>query len=627
MKTAKKQKQDAEKLFQQRFGEDVEILRSKYRDLYGENEKYFNDLVEIVKNAFADRKASLRELDLERLENPGWFLSQDVIGTSFYTDLFADNLKGVSEKIDYLKELGINYLHFMPLLKTREGKDDGGYAVSSYIEINPKLGNMDEFEALNDQLKKDNMVTCIDFVLNHTAKEHEWAMRARAGEKEYQDMYFMYDSYDIPAEFEKALPDIFPELAPGNFTYYEDIKKWVFTTFYEFQWDLNYKNPFTLNCVIKDLLVLLNKGVDVVRMDAVRHIWKEVGTDCSSLPQCYIIVDILKTIVHMVSPGVIFLGEAITSSHDVLKFFGTTYSGCQSMYNVGLMGALWNTLATRDVRYMSNCIANGPELPLGVCWNNYIRCHDDIGYVLEKPEIERLGFNPFWHEQFLIYYYKGDHPGSFSRGELYSYDEKTKSARISGTLASLCGLEKSLYEGDKLQAEYSTRRIILMFASMLAYEGIPIIYIGDEIATLNDYSYKNDVEKEVDSRWLHRPKFDWERANKRYNMTTYEGQVFQSLKTLIHTRKQDSIFHADVHTRVFDTWNHGVFGTFKKKDDDGFVFIANFTEHYQEVYTAAVKNVGFNGTMYEILQNKELDLNTEKISLKPYEFLWLKVKK
>jgi amylosucrase len=621
---SKAAKKDAEQAFQARYDAAIKSISEKYHALYGADEKMFGSLQEIIRDAFSARKKGLKANDLKREADSSWFLSHNVVATSVYVDLFAGDLNGFGENIDYLKDLGINLVHFMPLLKTRDGADDGGFAVSSYTEINPKLGTMAEFEKVNDRLRAAGIATCIDFVANHTAKEHEWAERARAGEKEYQDMYHMFDNYDIPAEYEKNLVSTFPELAPGNFTYQNDLKKWVFTTFYDFQWDLNYQNPFTFNNIIKDLLFLLNRGVDVVRVDAIRHIWKEVGTNCSNLPQVHIIVSLMKTIVNTVCPGVIFLGEAVTSQKNVLEYFGAKQNGCELMYNITFMSGLWSSLATRDVRYMRHCLQNSPHLPEGVCWMNYIRCHDDADFIIEDDEIRAVGLEPFWHKQFLIDFYIGKFPGSFARGEIYSYDHATKNARVSGTLASMCGLEKGLHEHDRFQVDYAYRRMLLLYGVLLAYSGIPIIYSGDEIASLNDYSYKQDAEKAVDSRWLHRTKFDWRRLDLRHNMTTSEGIIFSGLKKLIGIRKDEPLFNSSLPMLAFDTWNNGVFGGYKRSGEGTFLLLANFAEHYQYVDVAALKNAGFDGVFTDLLHGRKLDLNSTAIYLNPYEFFWLK---
>lgn len=617
-------KDKAEICFQKRFDDNIKFITEKYYSLYGQNNPHLQQLTQIIKDGFANRKVELKEKDLEREINQDWFLSQNTIAISLYIDLFSDNLNNLKSKVNYLKELGINFIHFMPLLKTRPGSNDGGFAVASYTEIDPKLGTMDKFEELNDILRHEGIATCIDFVANHTAKEHEWALRARAGEKEYQDMYYMYDSYDIPAQFEKHLVSVFPEVAPGNFTYQQDMHKWVFTTFYEFQWDLNYKNPVTLSRVMEDMVFLLNRGVEILRIDAIRHIWKEVGTDCSNLPQVHVIISIMKAVINIVSPGAIFLGEAVTSQKNILEYLGAKQNGCELMYNVTLMTSLWSTLATRNVKYMRLCMQNSPSLPAGTGLINYIRCHDDADFIIEDEEIQSLGLSAFWHKQFLIDFFKGTFAGSFSRGEIYAYDERTKNARISGALASMCGLEKGLYEHDRFQVDYAYRRILLLYGVLLAYHGIPVIYSGDEIAQLNDYSYKHQKEKHMDTRWLHRSKFNWHKAELRHNLTTSEGIVFNGLKKLIEIRKKEPIFHSSIPFISFDTWNHGVFGGYKKTSGEKFILLANFTEHYHCIDTNALKNAGFGGTFSELIKNQELSLNTSLIFLNPYEFLWLK---
>ena len=617
-------KDKAEICFQKRFDDNIKFITEKYYSLYGQNNPHLQQLTQIIKDGFANRKVELKEKDLEREINQDWFLSQNTIAISLYIDLFSDNLNNLKSKVNYLKELGINFIHFMPLLKTRPGSNDGGFAVASYTEIDPKLGTMDKFEELNDILRHEGIATCIDFVANHTAKEHEWALRARAGEKEYQDMYYMYDSYDIPAQFEKHLVSVFPEVAPGNFTYQQDMHKWVFTTFYEFQWDLNYKNPVTLSRVMEDMVFLLNRGVEILRIDAIRHIWKEVGTDCSNLPQVHVIISIMKAVINIVSPGAIFLGEAVTSQKNILEYLGAKQNGCELMYNVTLMTSLWSTLATRNVKYMRLCMQNSPSLPAGTGLINYIRCHDDADFIIEDEEIQSLGLSAFWHKQFLIDFFKGTFAGSFSRGEIYAYDERTKNARISGALASMCGLEKGLYEHDRFQVDYAYRRILLLYGVLLAYHGIPVIYSGDEIAQLNDYSYKHQKEKHMDTRWLHRSKFNWHKAELRHNLTTSEGIVFNGLKKLIEIRKKEPIFHSSIPFISFDTWNHGVFGGYKKTSGEKFILLANFTEHYHCIDTNALKNAGFGGIFSELIKNQELSLNTSLIFLNPYEFLWLK---
>jgi amylosucrase len=618
--------------FEQRLRQYRPLIEGYFWQLYEKNERnetLLQQLFAAMRRSFETRKPTLRELDRQRLAKPDWYLASDMIGVTLYVDLFAETLDGVREKIMYFKELGITYIHLLPIFKTRPGQDDGGYAVSSFVDVHERLGTMADLERLIDELHEHGISICLDFIMNHTAKEHEWALRARAGEQEYMDMYFMYDSYDIPAEFEKTLPDIFPDTAPGNFTYYEDIDKWVFTTFYEFQWDLNYKNPLTLIRIIEQILYLTNVGVDVFRIDAIRHIWKEIGTDCSSLPQTYVITDMLKACVYVTSAGVLFLGEATTTLDEVIKYMGTEDKGCQLMYNVSFLTAVWNSLATEDARYMRDLIKGSPQLPSGTCWKNYLRCHDDLGFVMDGRFAAPLGMNHVFQETMLVSFYKGDLPASFSAGELYCFDPKTRVSRVSGTLASFCGLEKAVAAENPYMVDESIERMMLIYSMLFAYEGLPLLYAGDEIGQLNDYSYKNDADKQPDTRWLHRFPYRWDDWQKRHNATTVEGKVFQRLQKMIAVRKQESMFGAAVRSEPFDCGVSTVYAAMK----GDLLILANFSYDYQvlaaDVLSQQLSQAGGGvaaprTVLRDLLSGAVIDLAGGDVQLKPYQFLWLK---
>lgn len=616
-------------IFEKRLLENIKDLEQDYYELYGHKEdvkEHFEDLIIRMADAYNSRKDELRELDADRDKHSDWFLSQEMVGMMLYVDLFADNLQGVRKKIDYLRDLGVNYVHLMPLLKMPKEKNDGGYAVSSYTNIDEKFGTMEEFEALADEFRKNKMSVCLDFVLNHTSKEHTWAEKAKQGEKKYQDMYFMYDNDEIPKQFEATVPEVFPKVSPGNFTYYDEFKKWVFTSFYEFQWDLNYQNPFVTNKIAEKLLFLANKGVEVLRLDAIPFMWKELGTNCRNLPQVHTIMRILRTTAKVVCPGVIFKGEAIVSPREILKYFGEGKDEgkeCQTMYNASLMVLLWNSLATRDTRVMQMTLEHSPKIPHTATWMNYVRCHDDIGWGFEEEVVRKLGMDPFMHKQFIINFYKGNYPGSFAKGELYEFDEETMDARTSGTLASLCGLEKGLEEHDEYGQELALKRILLLHSVILSYGGIPVIYSGDEIGQLNDYSYKQNLSKAIDSRWLHRPKMDWEKASNKDHVGTMEGKIYKKINKMIQCRKDHTIFRSDHLSEALNTENKGVFGYFKRAGNQELLVLANFTEHEQYVETKTLKKYYFGGTLTDMLQGKKVDLNAEKVILGPYEFLWL----
>lgn len=596
-------------------------LYNYYKSLYGESDisSYrFNQLQEIIEKAKKERK---KELKSEDKKGNSWYLSEKMVGIMLYTDKFSQNLKEFENKIDYLAELGITYVHFMPLLKSREGNDDGGYAVSDYLNVKESLGDMKQLERVISLLKKRGIRTCIDFVLNHTAKEHEWAIKCKNGEEDFKDMYFMYDTDEIPNMYEKNLTQIFPQVAPGNFTYYNDINKYVMTRFYEFQWDLNYKNPQVFNKITEVLLTLANKGIDIFRLDAIPYMWKELGTLSMNLPQVHTLLKMMELIVEEVCPSVIFLGEAIVEPNEIVKYFGSKEEReCHVMYNASMMVLLWNSLATRDVRLMEKSLSRDYGTPSDGVWINYARCHDDIGWGFEDNIIRELGQDPFLHKRFMIDFMEGKFPESFSKGELYEFNPVTLDARNSGTMASMCGLERALNNKDAYQTELAIKRILLLNSIIISYTGIPLLYSGDEIGALNYYDYKNNPEECGDSRWLHRGPMDWKKAENRKDKTTVEGIIFNKIKEMIEIRKNNSEFSSLIHSQPVFTGNKGVFAFHK---EDKMLVLANFTEHEQRIDANSVNWFGLPNVTEDMIQGKKVKLEGT-IVLGPYEYLWLK---
>lgn len=596
-------------------------LYNYYKSLYGESDTSsyrFNQLQEIIEKAKKERK---KELKSEDKKGNSWYLSEKMVGIMLYTDKFSQNLKEFENKIDYLAEFGITYVHFMPLLKSREGNDDGGYAVSDYLNVKESLGDMKQLERVISLLKKRGIRTCIDFVLNHTAKEHEWAIKCKNGEEDFKDMYFMYDTDEIPNMYEKNLTQIFPQVAPGNFTYYNDINKYVMTRFYEFQWDLNYKNPQVFNKITEVLLTLANKGIDIFRLDAIPYMWKELGTLSMNLPQVHTLLKMMELIVEEVCPSVIFLGEAIVEPNEIVKYFGSKEEReCHVMYNASMMVLLWNSLATRDVRLMEKSLSIDYGTPSDGVWINYARCHDDIGWGFEDNIIRELGQDPFLHKRFMIDFMEGKFPESFSKGELYEFNPVTLDARNSGTMASMCGLERALNNKDAYQTELAIKRILLLNSIIISYTGIPLLYSGDEIGALNYYDYKNNPEECGDSRWLHRGPMDWKKAENRKDKTTVEGIIFNKIKEMIEIRKNNSEFSSLIHSQPVFTGNKGVFAFHK---EDKMLVLANFTEHEQRIDANSVNWFGLPNVTEDMIQGKKVKLEGT-IVLGPYEYLWLK---
>lgn len=596
-------------------------LQESYYEIFGRNDLTdyrFRQLEEIMERAAVDRSGALKKAD--RLGS-SWYQSQNMAGIMLYLDRFSENLTEFERRIGYLAELGVTYVHFMPLLQAREGDNDGGYAVADYLSIDKRLGDMKQFERVVALLKKNGIRTCIDFVLNHTAKEHEWAKRCVAGEEDYRDMYHMFPDDTIPGKYEQTMTEIFPGVAPGNFTWYEDQHRFVMTRFYEFQWDLNYANPQVFNKIVEVLLTLANKGVDIFRLDAIPYMWKQLGTSCMNLPQVHTLIRMMRVIVEQVCPSVIFLGEAIVEPHEIVKYFGSgTDKECHVMYNASMMVLLWNSLATRDVRLMMRSLSKDYGVPEDGVWINYARCHDDIGWGFETEILKDLGCNPELHKQFMIRFMEGTYPGSFSRGELYEFNPKTLDARNSGTMASMCGLEQGMNEKHNYKIELAVKRILLLHAMIIAYTGIPLLYSGDELGQLNDWEYKNHAEIAHDSRWLHRGKMDWSKAERRNDLAVPEGQIFTGIKRMLTIRKNHDVFASTLKSIPVDTWNHAVFGFHK---GDRMMVLANFSEQEQWVEADSFSWFGLPGEMTDLIQGRPVMTYHNRILLGPYEYLWL----
>jgi glycosidase len=573
-------------VFSERLREYFPSLFRSYLDLYGRHYDFFfhlEDLINSLARAGFQRPDDLRQLDLKREADPLWFQSNKMLGGVCYVDLFAGNLEGIKSRIPYFKELGITYLHLMPLFQAPAGENDGGYAVSSYREINPLLGTMEQLASLTRDLRSAGISLAVDLVFNHTSDEHIWATRARAGEEEYLDFYHIFPNRQMPDAFERNLREIFPDEHPGAFTFLHDFFKeggWVWTTFHRYQWDLKYANPAVFNRMAEEMLFLSNQGVEVIRLDAVAFTWKELGTNCENLPGAHSLIRGFNAAARIAAPALLFKSEAIVHPDEVLKYIAP--DECQLSYNPLLMALLWNSLATRQVRLLSQALSTRFQLDPACAWVNYVRVHDDIGWTFSDEDAANLGVNAYDHRRFLNEFYRGRFPNSFARGLPFQENPKTGDCRISGTCASLAGLEKALDEEDPLQVELAIRRILLIHGIILTAGGIPLIYLGDEIGTLNDYSYRDHPSHHQDSRWVHRPKTDWERYIKRHVPQTTEGRIFLSLQRLIELRKGFEVFSGG-NLEVIPTGNDHVLGFQRTWGTQRAMIIANFSETSQTI--------------------------------------------
>lgn len=606
-----------EKEFQRRLARHYDELKWLYCELYQGQQWAFDDLCQNLKNIYKYRKEDLKELDRKREADPEWYKKNDVIGMMMYVDAFAENLNGVREKLDYIQESNVNYLHLMPLLESPEGRSDGGYAVSNFRKVQPELGTMEDLESLADECRQRGISVCLDFVMNHTSEDHEWARRARAGEKEYMDRYYFYDNYDIPAQFERTVPQVFPTTAPGNFTWLEDIHKFVMTTFYPYQWDLNYANPIVLNEMIYNMLNLTNKGVNVIRIDAVPYIWKQLGTQCRNLPQVHTIVRMMRMICEIVCPSVILLGEVVMEPEKVVPYFGTVEKPeCHMLYNVTTMATTWNTVATHDARLLRRQMDIINRLPKDYVFQNYLRCHDDIGWGLDYGWLRQFGIDEVAHKRFLSDFFTGQFPGSFGRGELYNADPASGDARQCGTTASLCGIEKAAYEKDEEALKKAIRFDLTLHTYMMTQAGIPVIYSGDEIGQENDYGYHMDPKKCEDSRYIHRGKFQWDKAELRNYVGTLQYEIFQGLKKIETIRKSHKAFDADATVWTIDTWDDAILGLIKAKGEEKLVTLFNFSAYDKVAW------INEDDGMYvDLLSGREME--ARGVQIPAYGCYWL----
>ncbi|WP_130837780.1 alpha-amylase family protein [Lachnoclostridium sp. Marseille-P6806] len=569
-----------EPIYRERFDRFRSELQWLYGELYHGDEQAFDYFCEMLHRCYTERRRSLRELDEAREVVPDWYKDGSLTGMLMYTQCFAGTLEGIRSHLDYVGECGVNYIHLMPLLQSPAGRSDGGYAVSDYRAVEPSLGSMEDLEALADDCHARGMSVCLDFVMNHTSEDHEWARRARAGEREYQSRYFFFDNWDIPNQFEQTVPQVFPQTAPGNFTWCEEAGKVVMTTFYPYQWDLNYGNPTVFNDMTENMLYLCNRGVDVVRLDATPYIWKSLGTTCRNLPQVHTLVRIMRMACEIVCPGTLLLGEVVMEPSKVVPYFGTVDKPeCNMLYNVTTMASTWHTVATHDVRLLKHQLGTVFALPREYTFLNYLRCHDDIGWGLDYDFLKQFGMEEVAHKRFLNDYFRGFVYGGDARGELYNDDPRLGDARLCGTTASLCGIEAAEFEQNAQKLDAAIRLDVMLHAFLFTQSGIPVLYSGDEIGFLNDYGYHEDPLKRDDSRYIHRGNLPWEEAEKRRNPKTRQGRIFSAIRQMESLREKHPVFHGSADIWLVETWNDHVLGIGRYYQGEKLIALFNFNNY------------------------------------------------
>ncbi len=619
-------------LFYTRFIANATALHALYTELYGGHPRsalLFGQLLKTIISAYTDRPVAMKQRDDAKEAKTHWFLTNEMTGMSLYVDRFCGDLASLADKLDYFKQLGVNFLHLMPVFESPEGESDGGYAVSDFRKVDARFGRIEDLQALRQRMQEEDMFLMIDIVLNHTSHHHAWAQKAKEGDAAFQDFFYLFKDRQLPDKYDAAMPDIFPESAPGNFTYVPECSKWAMTVFHRYQWDLNYTNPAVLVAMLENILFYANLGVDVLRIDAPAFIWKEPGTTCQNLPKAHTILRLIKQCVQIAAPGMALLGEAIVAPAQIMQYFGDglyTAKECDFAYNATHMALQWDALATGDTRVMLAAQHELLRKPYGSSWITYTRCHDDIGLGYDDYMIENAGYNPYQHRRFLTEFYSGTYPGSPARGALFSVNPLTQDARISGSLASLCGLEKALEENSEAGKQTAVNKILLMQAHSFFIGGTPMIFYGDELGYTNDYSYLQDAGKSYDNRWMHRPVMDWERNKQIEVPGTVEQAVFSGTRQLIRIRKQLPVVGDFKNLYWLSPHNVHVAGYLRMAPGKRLFCLFNFSGNTVHLAWYLFKAYGNPpAQLYDYWRNELLSVGPDHASLviEPYTFLLL----
>ena len=620
--------------FVAKLEEGIPVLAKLYFSLYHshpQKDEIFGSLVGVIVEAYISRGEDLKKRDAEKSAKGMWFLSNELVGMSLYVDRFAGDLKKMSGKLDYVEELGVNLLHLMPLFESPLGESDGGYAVSDFRKVDPRFGSLKDLTSLRKKMQDKGMCLMLDIVLNHTSHRHEWAEKAKKGDSYYQDFYYMYDNRWSPNQYETMMPEIFPDAAPGNFTWVEECQKWVMTVFHNYQWDLNYMNPIVLREMLDNIFFYANLGVDLLRIDAPAFIWKETGTTSQNLPQVHTLLQLIKKAVQISTPGMAILGEAIVAPKEIIKYFGIgefRARECDFAYNATHMALQWDMLATGDTKVMLAAQGDILKKPYGTSWINYTRCHDDIGLGYEDRSIMDADKDPYHHRKYLMEYFSGKFPGSPSKGALFSVNPRTGDARISGTLASLCGLEKALESKDEAGIDLSIQKIVLMQAHTFFLGGMPMLYYGDEIGYTNDYSYETDPGKSYDNRWMHRPVVDWQKVERRKIDGTIEQRLFSKTHKLIQIRKNLPLISDYQNIEWMSPHNTHIAGFVRRFEGQQFFGLFNFSHYHTVLSWHAFREKGYtSGKLLDHWSGHTISVGEdhEHLMFQPYGFYLLEV--
>lgn len=609
-------------MFYFRFASNLKYIISLYHQIYGlDRDQELIYLTNLMIKTWKERADVLKERDIQKDNMESWFTDHNIVGMSLYVDRFANNISNLKEKLPYLEQLGINFLHLMPIMKSPENESDGGYAVSDFKAVEDRFGTLEDLIKLQKHLLEHNMYLMLDVVINHTSHHHEWAQKAKNGDKTYENYFYTFEDRNLPDQFDSTMPEIFPHSSPGNFTWSSEMKKWVMTVFNYYQWDLNYTNPSVFLAMMDTIFFYGNLGVDILRVDAPAFIWKKLGTTCQNLDEAHLILKLFRACVDVATPGMALLGEAIVAPKAIMKYFGSeSENECSVAYNATHMALQWDALATGETSVMLMSQGDIYHKPKSTTWINYTRCHDDIGLGFTDENIIKAGFSPYEHRKFLKDYYSGNYSGSDATGLLFAYNPKTEDARISGTLASLCGLEKAITSQDKNNLNKSINKILMMQANSIFMGGIPMLFYGDEVGYTNDYSYQTDPGKEYDNRWAHRPIIDWNKNQKANQLDTIENRIYTGTQKLINIRKSHACITDTNNTLWIECGNKHLIGFRRWNENEEMTFIFNYSPH--KIYMS-VNQYHLDGNQFRDLWHGQIINIRENANLlvfDPYQF-------
>lgn len=604
-------------IFETRLQVHIEELRELYMYLY-EDDEMFQSLCKTLEYFYNQRSEPLRESDGKKTEDKNWYRKNDIIGMTLYVDRFAKDLKGMQEKLSYLEKVNINYIHLMPLFESKQGETDGKFAVKDFRKIDEKYGETKDFINFIEKCHEKGIRVSVDFVMNHTSSEHEWAKKAREGSEEYQNRYFFFDNYALPALYERAMPQHFPVTAPGNFTWIKEVSSYVMTTFYPYEWDLNYKNPVVFNEMVGHFLYLANLGIDMIKLDSISYMWKEVNTSCKNLSEVHILLRMMRIIAEIVCPLVVLLGEADAKQEELLSYFGTTKKPeCHLLCNKTMMDTIWNTVATKDVRLLKSHFDFLSKLPEEFVFLNYLRSSEEIKWELDYAVLRSFGMEEAPHKHYLNEFFSGKVEGSFSRAQLYRESLNSNDVRVCAATASLCGIERAMEEKDKEKLALAISLDTMLHACLFMQRGIPVLYSTDELAQINDYSYKKEKEKKKDARWAARQNMDWQAAKRIEDEKTVEGKVYRNLKKLEEIRKREAVYAQNAKCTTISTWDDSLFCVARENEKDKIIALFNFSEEKKIAW------IDEQDDLYRDIYTDEV-VRASALTLKPYEFLLLK---